>query len=324
VTLRGSDSLSASSKPSDLPGRGSADAVSRQLELARARRERREEAVKRWRLGAVGSAIGLPALLCSLPMAAQETTLKFGGHDWIVKDGGPYGPGPNMWSNSCAWVDRQNRVHLRIAKRDGKWKCAEVTTRDRLGFGLYQFEVVGRIDKLDRQVVLGLFPYPTPDVGGDGTNEIDIEFARWAIPTAPNGNFTVWPPTKERKQSSHTFEFALPSPETTHRILWSSSRILFQSLAVDRDGTSKEIARYDYKPADNLAAIPQRPMPLHFNLWLFRGKPPTDGKEVEIVIKSMTFTPDAQSLPPNANAGRSESPSERRSVKPLTNGAPAR
>ena len=35
--------------------------------------------------------------------------------------------------------------------------------------------------------------YPTPDVGPDGTHEIDIEFAKWGVPDAKIGNYTVWP-----------------------------------------------------------------------------------------------------------------------------------
>ena len=57
-----------------------------------------------------------------------------------------------------------------------------------LGFGRYQFQVIGRIDQLDPNVVLGLFKYPTPDVGPDGTNEIDIEFAQWGRATANNAD----------------------------------------------------------------------------------------------------------------------------------------
>ena len=230
-------------------------------------------------------------LSASVFAGAQEKTIKFGGREWIVRDGGKSGPGPNEWSSSCAFVDEKGWLHMKIAQRDGVWQCSEVTTKERLGFGRYQFQVIGRIDKLDQNVVLGLFPYPTRDVGPDGTNEIDIEFARWAHPTAPNGNFTIWPPDKSRKNSSKTFEFALNGANTTHRIVWSSQSILLQSLNGHRDDDQFEIARYLFEPADAKDAVPQKPMALHINLWLFRGKPPTDGKEVEIVFKSVTFTP---------------------------------
>jgi hypothetical protein len=41
-------------------------------------------------------------------------------------------------------------------------------------------------------------------------------------------------------------------------------------------------------PETSLHDIPQTPLPLHFNLWLFRGKAPLDGKPVEVVIHSFS------------------------------------
>jgi hypothetical protein len=32
-------------------------------------------------------------------------------------------------------------------------------------------------------------------------------------------------------------------------------------------------------------------MPVHLNLWLFKGLPPKDGREVEIVVQAFEFTP---------------------------------
>jgi hypothetical protein len=32
-------------------------------------------------------------------------------------------------------------------------------------------------------------------------------------------------------------------------------------------------------------------MPFHLNLWLFDGKPPADGKPVEIVVKAFSYKP---------------------------------
>ena len=47
------------------------------------------------------------------------------------------------------------------------------------GFLAALSQVNGRLDQLDDNVTLGLFSYPTGDVGPDGTHEIDLEFARW-------------------------------------------------------------------------------------------------------------------------------------------------
>ena len=128
-------------------------------------------------------------------------------------------------------------------------------------------------------------------LGVDGTNEIDIEFARWGNPKWPNGNFTVWPPVKDAKNGSDTFNFSLNKrEETTHRFAWTSRSLEFESRTGAGDKRSESIHKWLYMPEDFMSRIPQNPEPVLMNLWLFRGKPPTDGKEVEIVVKRFKFT----------------------------------
>jgi len=134
-----------------------------------------------------------PCLLIAANASSPAKTLRFAGYDWVAKSATHEGPGPNNWNENNVWVDQGGYLHLKLTKQGDRWYCAEVLTKDRLGFGRYQFWVVGRLDRLDPNVVLGLFNYPTPDVGPDGTNEIDIEFAQWGKPEAPIGNYTVWP-----------------------------------------------------------------------------------------------------------------------------------
>jgi hypothetical protein len=132
------------------------------------------------------------ALLIAAFPSSPAKTIRFAGYEWIVKSGINRGPGPNNWNENNVWVDQGGYLHLKLTKQGNRWYGAEVLSRDRLGFGRYQFWIVGRVDRLDPNVVFGLFNYPTPDVGPDGTNEIDIEFAsgasqrlRWA--TTPFG-----------------------------------------------------------------------------------------------------------------------------------------
>lgn len=56
-------------------------------------------------------------------------------------------------------------MHLKLSAVKGNWYAAELATTQRLGFGTYQWQLIGRIDQLDPNVVLGLFTYPTADVG---------------------------------------------------------------------------------------------------------------------------------------------------------------
>jgi hypothetical protein len=232
------------------------------------------------RSNSLWAALFLPAFF----MQAGE--IQFGGYTWSVRSGRG-GPGPNVWEKTNVWLDASTNLHLKISQHDGKWSCAEITMQKRLGFGRYQFQTIGRLDRLDDNVVLGLFSYPTGDVGPDGTHEIDIEFARWGQSTNPIDNFSVCPVEKGLKQVTKSFPFSLTGDQTTHRFTWSRSQIHFQSL----DGHT-ELAQWIYNPPEPARRISQQLMPVHINLWLFRGLPPKDGLEVEVIIRDFKFTPE--------------------------------
>jgi hypothetical protein len=133
----------------------------------------------------------------SIPSAPGASQIVFSGHTFEVRDGGG-GPGPNAWSNQNVWVDANGWLHLKISQQAGQWSCAEIWSDEALGFGAYQFKIAGHPEALDRNIVLGLFNYPTPDIGPDGTNEIDIEFATWGASQPQHGNWTVWPVQADR------------------------------------------------------------------------------------------------------------------------------
>ncbi|MBV9469816.1 MAG: glycoside hydrolase family 16 protein [Abitibacteriaceae bacterium] len=222
--------------------------------------------------------------------AFSAQVLHFSGYDWTV-NAGFWGPGPNHWDTQNVFLDKQGHLHLKITQRNGQWYCAEVTSTQRFGFGRYQWQIAGRLDQLDPNVVLGLFNYPTPDIGPDGTNEIDIEFARWGKAKNPAGNYTVWPPVKSALHGGNTFDFKLSGDTTTHYFEWSGQSVAFASLPGYRDDDAPTFGRYLYAPENATALVPQKPLPVHLNFWLFRGQPPLNGRESEIVIASFKFTP---------------------------------
>jgi len=238
-------------------------------------------------------------LLCTAQRspARQETTkpLLFGGYEWEIRPPGKGGPGPNAWNPRNVWLDKAG-LHLKITRVvDGdktEWQCAELSTKAALGMGTYQFQVTGPIDRLDPNVVLGLFDYPPSlEVGPDGTNEIDIEFSHWGHPEAPIGSYTIYPASGKRgKNDSHPFSFTLKGDDTTQRFVRTADSITLQSLQGHRDDNKSEIAHWVYAPLDK-RLIPQAPLPVHINLWLFQGKAPTDDKEITITIKQFKFTP---------------------------------
>ena len=228
------------------------------------------------------------ASIAASPLA-QAKTLQFGGYTWTVRNS-TGGPGPNTFDENNVWLDDSGALHLKISHSSSGWTCAELYTNDRLGFGSYQWYVTGQIDQLDDNVVFGLFPYPTSDVGPDTTNEIDIEFARWGNASYPNGNYTIYPTSLLLRPASSTFNFSLNGNQTTQRIDWTSQSITLQSLAGFTDGNDNAFGNWTYAPRATSLRIAQQPMPLHMNLWLFNGQPPKNNQEVEIVINAFKYT----------------------------------
>jgi hypothetical protein len=235
-----------------------------------------------------------PAGGTSIPSPPGATQIVFSGITFNVRSGSG-GPGPNTWSAQNVWVDDHGYLHLKIANNAGQWSTAEIYTDQAFGFGSYQYKIAGHPEALDKNVVLGLFDYPTPDIGPDGTNEIDVEFATWGGAQTEHGNYTVWPAVAGSGPATQAFDAAPNTGFSTHRVNWTSKQVVFQSMAGLTDRTRGMYANWTYAPADYLARIPQTPLPLHINFWLFQGNPPSDGLDTEIVISQFTFTPARRS-----------------------------
>jgi hypothetical protein len=242
----------------------------------------------------------LGALACSLvavqARAAAPATITWGGRQWNVKSGTGKNPGFNSWSPANVSVDAAGDLHLALTNVDGTWYCAEVWTDDAFGFGTFQWQVKTAVDDLDPNVVLGLFAYGPPTLGPDGTHEIDIEYARFGSTTADIGRWTIFPneivtpPLLGR--SSYPLVLGA-DPATTSRFTWTSTKVAFATLGGwQPPGSSTNLFdSWTYRPADPTTTISQSPMPVHMNLWLFHGNPPTDGQPVEVVIHDFSFTP---------------------------------
>ena len=231
------------------------------------------------------------AVLTAASGAWAAETISFSGYTWIIRPSGRGGPGPNDWEPKNVSVDTNGYLHLRLTQRDGKWYCAQLHTQERLGFGRYQFWVTGAVDKLNENIVLGLFNYPTSDVGPDGTHEIDIEFARWGNRSAPIGNYTVWPATNSVRRESKSFACTLKGDLSRHSFAWSATNVVFDSRDESGGDRDRQLGTWVFQPTNPAARISQKAMPVFINLWCFRGKSPSDGKGVELIVRAFKFTP---------------------------------
>ena len=248
-------------------------------------------------------AIALAAWIVAHPAMAEQTgvqtgeqtaqaTVRWSGRTWIVRDS-TGGPGPNTFSPRNVEARQDETLHLFLRPTNGHWSCAELYTTESLGRGTYEFELVSRVDRFDPNVVLGLFSYPDAEVGPDGTNELDIEFARWGHADWPNGNYTAYPRQPGGKDVSCTFEFKQPTgrDSTIQRYTWQRLAIRFETL-VPVAGQAPSLTKQWTTPGRFASQVARKAMPVHLNLWLFNGKPPADRRPVEVVIRAFRFTPE--------------------------------
>ncbi len=186
-------------------------------------------------------------------------------------------------------MDGDGLLHLKITFRDGRWHCAEVITTGIVGYGTYTFRLTSRVDRLDTNVVLGLFTWDTaaPEYNN---REIDIEFSRWGDESNENAQYVVQPWTTAANM--HRFGVELEGDYSTHRFDWSMDSIQFQSYQGHDSppDPGSEIESWLYTGAD---IPPEGKANARINLWLFGGSPPSDLQEAEVIIESFEFVPRA-------------------------------
>jgi hypothetical protein len=233
-----------------------------------------------WLAGAL--LVALTAAPAIAGVEFENRSIAFSGLTWLVKGSrGRVGPGPNYFSDSVnnVWVDDQGRLHLRIAhdpRHRRRWDCAEVLATTSLGFGTYRFSLDTPVDGFDPNVVLGLFTWS--DAPDYAHRELDIEFSRWSDPANQNAQFVVQPYT----QPGNLFRFEEPAglPQTVHGFTWSMTQVSFASMS-----PGGVIAQHSFT-----TGIPQPGGEVvHMNLWLNRRHAPSNGQEVEVVIRQFEF-----------------------------------
>jgi hypothetical protein len=217
----------------------------------------------------------------------EKDTVWFSGYSWKIRNSPDTrsNPGQNYWSssNENVWVDNAGYLHLKITNRNGKWYCPEIYIPQALGYGVYVFHTASPIDKLDKNVVLGLFTYK------DDNHEIDIEYARWGQEGGLNSGFTVQP-APYTPDNAFRFATQLTGFESTHIFSWRSDKVIFETIqgnCREVDASNEKIiqlwqSRVSYD-ADGARTI--------INLWLYQGLAPSDLQEVEVVITGFEFTP---------------------------------
>jgi hypothetical protein len=116
--------------------------------------------------------------------------------------------------------------------------------------------------------------------------EIDIEFARWGVPQAPNLSFTVQPWSGHPERSAG-YEFSA-GERTILRFVWEPDRIAFSA-----ESYGKSVS-WSFPADEGSTSAPFTVPPVGrervgINLWLFQGRAPAAPDRV--VVERFAFTP---------------------------------
>ncbi len=243
-------------------------------------------------LAAVAAAVLLAATSAS---AKKSVQLSWMGHEWTVTQGGMAGVAPGRSSN--VRIDANGHLHLAITRTGKRVTAAELFSNDEMGFGTYQWEVEGPLDRMDPYAVLGLFPYgPEHGIGRDGENEIDVEFSKWGNSLCGgecNADFTIYPATGNRATGPTEEDYALDllgGDLLTARVEWRSTGITETVMSgLEPPGTTSNVLEtWSYEPSDYLTRIPQQALPVGMNLWSFKRKVATSQA---VTILSFGYAP---------------------------------
>jgi hypothetical protein len=171
-------------------------------------------------------------------------------------------------------------LHLTLKHTGDSWTCAEVFSASSFGYGSYRWRIGTDVASLDPELVFALFTYShAPD---QAHREMDVEFARWGDPEAENAQYVVQP----FGTSGHVERFDLPGMQgSTHELVWCPDRVEFRSRG--GDGTGPILHAWTFDRKDEI------PQPggenVRMNLYTAAGKPPMDGREVEVVVQGFEF-----------------------------------
>ncbi len=233
-----------------------------------------------------GGAIAAVALVHgqgTAPAPIPPKALHFSGYDWIARSAASNRAGTrNSFDPANAWTDEQGALHLRIARGQGKWTCAEVKLTRSLGYGTYTF-VVRDTAQLEPSAVLTLLTWD-----GLGTEqnrrELDVEISRWGYRENENAHYVVQP----YFIPANLVRFRVPGGVLTHSFRWEPGQVTFSTEVGSRDTNgSRVVNRHVFTsglpPAGGDSA--------RINLYVFnKGEIPLKN-ETEVVIEKFEYLP---------------------------------
>jgi hypothetical protein len=210
-------------------------------------------------------------------------TVHFSGYDWNVRaTASERGGRVNSYSPDNVWIDSNSALHLRIAKKGGKWSCAEVTLARTLGYGLYRF-TLQNTSTLEPAVALDLFTWD--DSGADPNHrELDVEISRWGDPRSKDAQYVVQP----YYVAANVDRFSAPAGTLTHSFRWEPGKVTFRTVQDSKDRKEgRMVAEHVFT-----SAVPSPgDESVHMAFYVFGSAQDPVGDKSEVVVDKFEYLP---------------------------------
>jgi hypothetical protein len=215
--------------------------------------------------------------------AVVPKTVHFSGYDWIVRiAGSERGGKPNLYDSANAWVDQKGYLHLRMAPRNGRWTCAEVSMDRSLGYGTYRFTVQDSAH-LGPSPVLEMFTWDDAD-SYNFRNEIDIEMSRWGNPGGKNAQYVIQP----FYVAENVVHFTAPAGVLTHMFRWEPGRVSFKTYLGSATGhEAKTVSEHVFTTGIPTPAAET----VHIGFYDYHHSKSSSQQPVEVVIEKFEYLP---------------------------------
>jgi hypothetical protein len=212
--------------------------------------------------------------------ARAPTVLSFSGYDWEVRRTPSDRGGANDYDAANAWTDADGFLHLKLARRDGRWTSAEVTLTRALGYGAYSF-VVRDTSHLEPAAAFGLFTWDDENVA-QNHREMDIEISRWGDAQIANAQYVVQP----YYVAANVRRFMAPPGRLTHAFDWQPGKVAFKTTR-GGDADARVVAAHEFTSGVPTPGNER----VRINLYYFRYSPTALQKDTEVIVEKFTFLP---------------------------------
>ncbi len=245
----------------------------------------------------------------------EKGDFEFSGYQWKYKNNAdPVGPGPNRFlgTSENAFVDAQGYLHLKITKKNNLWYCSEIISTKEFSYGTYIFTCLSDIRNFDQKAVFGFFTWDNYSFQKQGNSEIDVEFAKWDVPSdSLLVTYSVQPvwfsnptPYQERSRKPNIATKYISKP-MTYMMRWTPDSVAWESYEGETYPGSNKTSEWSFNSSNRsrnkiegsrisdpiVIPAPSDSTNVRFNLWLLNGVAPNNGLNHEVIIKNFNYIP---------------------------------